>query len=199
MNAGKLNPGKLNLGLRLGQTPSQTVGPFFAYALTPEQYGYRFASIAGPIMAGNAAHGPRIIIEGQVFDGEGEPVTDALIEIVQHRRGADAGDGDQGVPMLGRCGTGTLEAGLFRFETVMPEAAEGEAPHLDLIVTMRGLLNHGFTRLYFAGHPANETDPVLAQVPAERRATLLATQSTPGLFRFDIHMQGDAETVFFDL
>jgi protocatechuate 3,4-dioxygenase alpha subunit len=188
----------MSAGKRLGQTPSQTVGPFFAYALTPVQYGYRFASLAGPVMEG-AARGPLIAIEGRVLDGEGQPVTDALIEVVQRRHGSSDAGKDGGGSALGRCGTGALDGGLFRFETDMPEAAEGEAPHLDLIVTMRGLLNHVFTRLYFAGHPANDADPVLLQVPAERRATLLATEAAPGLFRFDIRMQGDAETVFFDL
>lgn len=189
--------------LQLGQTPSQTVGPYFAYGLTPVQYGYGWTSIAEPDMVDDATVGQRLIIEGQVFDGAGQPVTDALIELWQ----ADANGRYLTEPVrkgrftgFGRCGTGTLPDGLFRFTTIRPgRVSADEAPHVNLIVTMRGLLLHTFTRLYFAGDPANPGDPVLAQVPAERRDTLMAREMAPGIWRFDIRMQGDAETVFFDL
>jgi protocatechuate 3,4-dioxygenase, alpha subunit len=190
-------------GKLLGQTPSQTVGPYFAYGLTPQQYGYDWASIAGPDMADEATPGERITFEGQVFDGAGQPVTDALIEIWQ----AD-GSGAYLAKLgrntrftgFGRCGTGVLGDGVFRFSTVKPGApSAAEAPHLNIIVTMRGLLMHAFTRAYFDGDTRNATDPVMAQVPPERRDTLLARQISPGTWRLDIHMQGDAETVFFDL
>jgi protocatechuate 3,4-dioxygenase, alpha subunit len=187
----------------LGQTPSQTVGPFFAYALTPEQYGYAFSSIAGPDMADEAVAGARITLEGQVLDGKGAPITDAIVEIWQ----ADAtgrylteSAGNSRFTGFGRCGTGTCAEGFYRFTTIKPGAlSAGEAPHINIIITMRGLLLHVFTRAYFAGEAANAADPVLAQVPEERRGTLIANQTAPGVWRFDIRMQGDDETVFFDL
>jgi protocatechuate 3,4-dioxygenase alpha subunit len=185
-----------------GQTPSQTVGPFFAYALTPGQYGYAFAPLAGPDLADEATPGARIILEGQVLDGAGEPITDAMVEIWQAdsegRRGPAEG-ANAGFTGFGRCGTGTIEGGLFRFTTIRPGAAPGEAPHIDVALTMRGLLNHAFTRVYFESDPRNGSDPVLLAVPADRRATLIARETAPRRFRFDIRMQGEAETVFFDL
>jgi protocatechuate 3,4-dioxygenase, alpha subunit len=190
-------------GKILGQTPSQTVGPYFAYGLTPEQYGYDWVSIASAEMADEATQGTRITFEGQVFDGAGQPVTDAMIEIWQ----ADAAGAYVTEPGrntrftgFGRVGTGTLGDGTFRFATIMPGVpSAGEAPHINIIVTMRGLLMHTFTRAYFEGDARNAADPVLIQVPQDRRSTLLARQMSPGTWRFDIHMQGDAETVFLDL
>lgn len=188
----------------LGQTPSQTVGPYFAYGLTAEQYGYAHTSIAGPQMADEATPGQRIRIEGRVLDGNGEPVTDAMIEIWQAdsqgqyatRPGANARFSG-----FGRCGTGTDKDAKFWFDTIKPGIpAAGDAPHINVTVMMRGMLVHAFTRLYFADEPdANAADPVLADVPTERRATLMAQLVSPGLYRFDIHMQGADETVFFDL
>jgi protocatechuate 3,4-dioxygenase, alpha subunit len=187
----------------LGQTPSQTVGPYFAYGLTPQQYGYGWTSIAGPEMAEEATAGERIIVEGRVLDGAGQPVTDAMVEIWQaDGTGIYATEPGRNTRFtgFGRAGTGTSGDGVFRFATVKPGAPSAtEAPHLNVILTMRGLLMHVFTRAYFAGEERNGTDPVLAQVPADRRDTLLACEISPGVWRFDIHMQGDAETVFFDL
>lgn len=187
----------------LGQTPSQTVGPFFAYSLTPEQYGYGWVTLAGPDMADDATQGERIIFEGQVLDGAGQPVTDAMVEIWQaDSNGVYATESGRNTRFtgFGRAGTGVLSNGLFRFTTVKPGApSASEAPHINIIVTMRGLLMHTFTRAYFYGDAHNASDPVLTQVPEDRRGTLLARQTAPGTWRFDIHMQGDAETVFFDL
>jgi protocatechuate 3,4-dioxygenase alpha subunit len=186
---------------RLPQTPSQTVGPFFAYGLTPAQYGYDWASVAGPVVADASTPGERIRLEGQVLDGAGVPVPDALIEIFQ-ADGAGRMPGEAGANAAftgyGRCGTGSTPDALWWFETVKPGASAGEAPHIDVIVQMRGLLTHAFTRLWFDDED-NGADPVLALVPADRRGTLVARRTAPGLYRFDIRMQGDAETVFFDL
>jgi protocatechuate 3,4-dioxygenase, alpha subunit len=187
----------------LGQTPSQTVGPYFAYGLLPEQYGYAFSSIAVPDMADETTPGERIIIEGCIFDGEGNAITDAMIEILQ----ADASGHYSQQPRatgrfngFGRCGTGLIEEGFFRFRTVKPAASSAdEAPHINVIVFMRGIMLHVFTRLYFDGDERNGTDPVLSQVPINRQRTLLARQIEPGIWRFDIHMQGEDETVFFDI
>lgn len=188
----------------LGQTPSQTVGPYFAYGLTPDQYGYPWPSLAGPVLVDETTPGWRIRIEGQVFDGAGVPVTDALVEILQADhlgRYAGRGDAKPDFTGFGRCGTGVDPGGLFHFETIKPGAvAPGEAPHVTLILFMRGLLLHVFTQLYFEDEAAsNATDPVLCAVPPERRGTLIARLRAPGLYRFDIHMQGPHETIFFDL
>jgi protocatechuate 3,4-dioxygenase alpha subunit len=183
-----------------GQTPSQTVGPYFAYGLTAQQYHYPFGQIVAGDMAGE--DGPeRIRIEGRVLDGRGEAIPDALIEVWQaDARGRYGAEGFRG---FGRQGTGTDPSGRFVFDTIKPGAAEGGAPFVTLVVFMRGLLSHVYTRLYFSDEePANAADPVLATVPAERQRTLIAARETaPGgvRYRFDIRMQGEDETVFFDL
>ncbi len=196
----------------LSQTPSQTVGPYFAYGLVPTQYGYDLKSLFTKVLAQPHAEGEHIRITGQVFDGAGQPVLDALVEISQcdaHGRPihsvADAEA--KGFTGYGRCGTGTLAQHHFEFETIKPgRAAPGEAPFITVCITMRGLLVHTFTRLYFDDEEtANSQDAVLASVPAGRRPTLIAkrTQTAAGpVYRFDIRMQGSAageETVFFDL
>ena len=192
------------------QTPSQTVGPFFAYGLTAEQYGYPFDQVAGEGIAGEAAPGERIRISGRVLDGEGKPIPDALIEIWQadaagrYAHPADRRGSNAGFSGFGRHGTGTDPENCFLFETVKPgPLGDGQAPHVSVLVFMRGLLTHAYTRLYFSDEAdANARDPVLLSVPAERRRTLIAereeTDSGP-LYRFDIRMQGEGETVFFDV
>jgi protocatechuate 3,4-dioxygenase, alpha subunit len=190
-----------------GQTPSQTVGPFFAYGLTPEQYAYPFASIATGHMADEAAGGERIRIIGQVLDGEGVPIDDALIEIwqadAQGRYPAAREPGSNRMfSGFGRQGTGTDPENRFVFETVKPGPVDGEqAPHISVIVFMRGLLSHAYTRMYFSDEAqANARDPVLNSVPQERRSTLVAQRQEDGpTYRFDIRMQGEGETVFFDV
>jgi protocatechuate 3,4-dioxygenase alpha subunit len=192
---------------KLRQTPSQTVGPYFAYGLAPEQYGYQngLSSIAGSDMAAGDIEGQRIRVEGQVFDGAGNVVSDALIEIWQadslgrYAHPSDPRGSNSTFKGFGRCGTGTDARNRFWFDTIRPGAAEaGQAPHLNVIVSMRGMLLHAFTRIYFPDEAANATDTVLNAVPAARRGTLIATHLGNGVYRFDIHMQGDQETVFFD-
>lgn len=192
----------------LGQTPSQTVGPYFAYGLTPRQYVYDHGSAYTPVLAQPQAAGEHITVTGRVFDGKGQPVNDAMIEIAQlDAQGREVTSAEQakerGFTGFGRCGTGTDAQLRFAFTTVKPGAAAGEAPHIDVIVFMRGLLSHAFTRLYFDDEAAaNAQDAVLLSVPADRRATLVARRDVqPGgvVYHFDIHMQGERETVFFDL
>jgi protocatechuate 3,4-dioxygenase alpha subunit len=193
----------------LGQTPSQTVGPYFAYGLTSTQYGYPFRALFGSELAEPRTPGEPIVITGRVFDGNGEPIGDAMLEI-QHadshgRRPASPADvAASGFRGFGRMGTGTLPGQYFAFRTVKPGATpDGQAPHIDVIVSMRGLLVHAFTRFYFDDEAdANARDPVLSSVPAERRHTLIATrEALPGgvVYRIDVRMQGDGETVFFDV
>ena len=106
---------------------------------------------------------------------------------------------------FGRCGTDAN--GGYAFDTIKPGSVpdpdgKPQAPHIVLAVFARGMLLHLYTRIYFDGEAANAADPVLALVPADRRATLIATRQ-PGagnaVYRFDIHLQGDNETVFFDV
>src|SRR5690606_4491471 len=105
---------------------------------------------------------------------------------------------------FGRCGTGTDPENRFVFDTIKPgPPGDGQAPHINVIVFMRGLLSHVFTRIYFDDEAeANARDPVLASVDEARRPTLIAArQTTPAgtVYRFDLHMQGPDETVFFDV
>lgn len=192
-----------------GQTPSQTVGPYFAYGLTATQYGYDFDQPFDATVALDDAIGERIRLEGRVFDGDGNAIFDAMVEISQpdgEGRYPQSVDDAQarGFRAFGRCGTGTDAQKRFVFHTVKPGAeAPGEAPHINVIVTMRGLLLHAFSRIYFSDEvAANAEDAVLQSVPEARRPTLIAQrveQDGAVLYRFDIHMQGANETVFFDV
>ena len=193
---------------KLRQTPSQTVGPYFAYGLSPEQYGYgqNLTSLAGPDMTAGEVEGQRIRVEGRVFDGMGAPIADALIELWQadasgrYAHPADPRGGNSTFKGFGRCGTGTDPRNRFWFDTIRPGAVDAvQAPHLNVIVTMRGMLLHAYTRVYFPEEAANATDPVLSVVPVERRHTLIAVARGDGVYCFDIHMQGERETVFFDV
>lgn len=189
--------------MALKQTPSQTIGPFFAYCLTPERYGH--AGIAGPSLHRSGIAGEKIRIVGRLFDGADAPVSDALVEIWQSdARGAyHPTVGKDGFSGFGRVATDA--AGQFMFETVKPGSVPSrgnawQAPHIGIIVFARGMLSHVYTRLYFADESeANSQDPVLARVPAERRQTLLAERDSEGAYRFDIRLQGKNETVFFDV
>jgi protocatechuate 3,4-dioxygenase, alpha subunit len=192
---------------KLRQTPSQTVGPYFAYGLSPEQYGYQqnLSSIAGSQMVEGDIEGQRIRVEGRVFDGNGNPISDALIEIWQadslgrYAHPSDPRGSNNTFKGFGRCGTGTDPQNRFWFDTIKPGKVDADqAPHLNVIVSMRGMLLHAFTRIYFSDEPANATDKVLRIVPAERRNTLIATHQGGNVYQLDIHMQGDNETVFFD-
>jgi protocatechuate 3,4-dioxygenase alpha subunit len=192
------------------QSPSQTVGPFFAYGLVPELYGRK--GIASNALAANGAQGERIRIEGRVLDGKGQPVNDALIEIWQanaHGRYRHARDARGDVPLdPGFTGFGramTDEKGAFRFETVKPGRVPGrgnalQAPHIGVTVLARGMPNHAYSRIYFSDEEkANAEDPVLALVPPARRGTLIARLEVgAAVYRFDIRLQGEDETVFFD-
>jgi protocatechuate 3,4-dioxygenase, alpha subunit len=192
----------------LGITPSQTVGPFLAIGLPwPD----------GPFVVPLGTPGA-IVIEGCVFDGAGQPVPDALVETWQADPASrfDHPDDPRGpaAPPAGFRGFGrsaTDPAGNYRIVTLRPgplPCPDGgmEAPHLDVSVFARGLLDRVVTRIYFADETeANAADPVLTSIAdAERRATLIAA-AVPDLdgagrhFRFDVQLQGAHETVFFDV
>ena len=165
-------------------TASQTVGPFFSFGLTTN-------TALGRMTLPNTL-GERIRLGIRVIDGAGAPVPDAMVEMWH----AD----HAGAFLFGRLQTDA--AGSCAFETVYPgqAAGAGEAPHVNLCVFMRGLLRHLYTRLYFAADPSLDGDVILAAVPPERRDTLIAQRdAAPATWRFDIHLQGDRETVYFDL
>lgn len=195
--------------MSLGVTPSQTVGPFLAIGLPwPD----------GPFVVPDGTPGA-ITITGQVLDGTGEPVPDALVETWQadpdsgfahpdDPRGATGTrpDGTGAFRGFGRCATDTR--GWYRIVTLRPgplPCPDGavEAPHLDVSVFARGLLDRVVTRIYFPDEGgANAADPVLASVDESRRTTLVAAASPdggPGDLRFDIRLRGVDETVFFDV
>lgn len=189
---------------KLTQTPSQTVGPYFSYGLTPEQGGYDLKSIVSSILANDDTPGEKITLRGKIYDGNGEIIPDAMIEIWQ----ADAEGkyiSPDTVPEadvftgFGRCDGETKSE--FYFETIKPgPIADAHAPHINMIVFMRGMLSHAFTRVYFEDEmSANEQDAVFCSVPEARRSTLIAKKDEDGNYQFDLHMQGDNETVFFDV
>jgi protocatechuate 3,4-dioxygenase alpha subunit len=193
-----------------GITPSQTVGPFFAPALTPgEQYPWRQPLINDLITPD--ASGERIRIEGRVFDGEGAPISDSMIEIWQadaagrYAHPADPRRPNAKFTGFGRAGTDA--EGRFSFSTIKPGVVPGpngkpQAPHIVVAVFARGLPRHAYTRLYFADETNNASDPILALVPAERRDTLIAKRTEKNgapVYLFDIRLQGENETVFFDV
>ncbi|MFN8556606.1 MAG: protocatechuate 3,4-dioxygenase subunit alpha [Dehalococcoidia bacterium] len=190
-----------------GLTSAQTVGPFFHPALLREDA--RRNDLAGP-----ETYGERIRIEGRVLDGDGAPVPDALVEIWQanghgrYNHPADQRELPLDPTFTGFGRAGTDEDGGFWFETVKPgpvPLGDGDAlqaPHIVVTVFARGLLNHLTTRLYFADDPTTAGDPILDRVPDERRATLIARRDAaagPAVYRWDIILQGEGETVFFSV
>ena len=185
-------------------TPSQTVGPYLHIGLTNK---HSLTRIAAPDVPGE-----RVRLKCRVLDMDAAPVNDAMIEIWQ----AD-GNGNYSHPDNGQTqGTGpgfhgfgraaTDQAGECEFQTIRPGSVPGpgntrQAPHLNVAVYARGIQLQLYTRIYFAGDFANESDPVLALVPSERRETLMARPDPEraGSWTFDIRLRGDRETVFFDV
>ncbi|MGX9390448.1 protocatechuate 3,4-dioxygenase subunit alpha [Nitrobacteraceae bacterium UC4446_H13] len=193
-----------------GLTPSQTVGPYFAYGLTPGGK-YEWNDAFSNDLVTPDVTGDRIRIAGQVFDGDGAVIPDAMLEIWQaDAQGRFANPRDtRALPNatfkgFGRCGAGAK--GEFSFDTIKPGIVpdpdgKPQAPHVLLAVFARGMLLHLYTRIYFDDEAEkNAADPILALVPAERRTTLIARREAgSATYRFDIHLQGDDETVFFDV
>ncbi len=193
---------------KLRQTPSQTIGPFFAYGLTAEQYGYDYNSIVTGSLIGNASGGEWINIVGNVYDGNGDPVSDAMLELWQANAKGEytkiIKKENEGFKGFGRLGTGADLNSRFRFLTIKPGTiAPSQAPHIDVILFMRGSLRQLHTRIYFSDEAeANAKDELLMTVQEDRRQTLIArTAKNQGVleYHFDIHMQGNNETVFFEI
>ena len=191
-----------------GPTPSQTVGPYFTMRIGGE---------GDNVLTTPETAGERIRLEGFVYDGDRKHIEDALIELWQANasgRYHHPGDDRDDVPLdpaftgFGRCAS-DFKTGAYSFLTIKPGPVPHpngglQAPHISLIVQARGMLDPTYTRVYFSDEAdANEADPVLATVPADRRGTLIAERLEDGgsvaTYRFDIRYQGDDETVFFDV
>jgi protocatechuate 3,4-dioxygenase alpha subunit len=193
-------------------TPSQTVGPFFAYCLTPADYTLR--EIFSNDLNTPGLAGEKVRVEGRVLDGDGVGIPDAVVEIWQadaqgvYPQSAANSGSNVAFKGFGRCGS--APDGSYSFSTIKPGRVEGpggalQAPHLGVNIFARGLLKQLVTRIYFGDESANETDPVLALVPAERRTTLIAkpqTRNGETVYVLDLRLQeganGEVETVFFE-
>jgi len=198
----------------LKESPSQTAGPYVHIGCTPNFAGITgvYPADLGAQMKTGKVKGTPIEIIGQVIDGTGTPLRDAMLEIWQ----ADAdglfnatnetrGDADPNFTGWGRCAT-DMQDGMFRFQTVKPGRVpfiDGrlQAPHVTFWIVARGINVGLHTRMYFPDEDAaNADDPVLSRIEhATRRPTLIASQNGEGRLRFDIVLQGENETVFFDM
>ena len=194
---------------KLRKTPSQTIGPFFAYSLAAEQYGYAYDSVINGFLLDPEEEGERIYITGNVFDGKGNSIHDALIELWQADangiyRSLSVNKKNDGFTGFGRLGTGTHATHKFSFVTIKPgTTGELRAPHINVILFMRGSLLPLYTRIYFSDEEeANSKDELLNAIEPARRETLIAQRiKRPGLveYIFDVYMQGEDETVFFEV
>src|SRR4029453_4725632 len=195
-----------------GITPSQTIGPFAAPCLTPNEQGktnYPWQQLINGNLVTPDAVGDRIRIEGKMFDGQGAPVDGILFEIWQaDGQGRFAHPRDPRRTNTSFKGFGRIESNLdgsFTFDAGKPGRVPGpngtmQAPHIVVAIHMRGILSHLFTRIYFSDEASNVEDPILQLVPADRRDTLIAKRDPPGaVYRIEFRIQGDRETVFFDL
>lgn len=181
------------------QTASQTVGPYL-----------RIGLIYGPgqnNLVQEETTGERIIITGYVLDGNGDPITDAMVEIWQ----ADANGiyNHPGDPLQAQAdphfrGFGRAEnpeGGKYEFKTIKPGARDGRAPYINVHLFARGMLLHCMTRIYFEDEPANAADPLLTSIERDRQHTIIAKRQESDeipTYRFDIRVQGEEETVFFE-
>lgn len=189
------------------QTPSQTVGPYFHIGLIRSGDNLN-------VMVNDQTRGQRILVRGRVIDGDGEPIPDAMLEIWQadadgifgHSTDPAHADADPAFDGFGRAPTD--DSGEYYFKTIKPGAVEREgeptmAPHVNFRIFARGMLIHAYTRMYFPNEAKNENDPVLQMISeADRRSTLIAAQEAGEdlpTYLFDVVLQGEKETVFFDL
>lgn len=190
----------------LRETPSQTAGPYVHIGLAPGAAGFDiYRAELGHAVAADDTPGRRVRVQGRVLDGMGAPVTDVLIEVWQ----ADASGlypGQKG------CAPGfrgwarvvpDFDSGVFTFDTILPGAVPGprgrmQAPHLSLWLVSRGINTGLQTRMYF-GDQDNAGDPVLGLIEQPHRRDTLIAPLREGVYHFDIHLQGDRETVFLDV
>ena len=186
--------------MSLQTTSSQTIGPYLHIGLT---------WLVNDNLTGDGIAGEKFTLEGRVVDGDGKPVDDAVIETWQansHGKYAHPEDTREKLLEPGFKGFGRVMAdakGTFRLSTIKPGRVPGpggalQAPHLVVLVFMRGLLKHLVTRVYFPDEPGNVDDPILKLVPAERRSTLIARRTGDAALEWNVILQGKDETVFFD-
>jgi protocatechuate 3,4-dioxygenase alpha subunit len=182
-------------------TPLQTVGPYFGIMLRRRTASRQVT---------DATIGTRIVIEGRVLDGAGDPMPDAFIETWQsdangrYRHAEDSRTQAADQAFNGYGWAHTRKDGGFTFVTIKPgrvPAPDGgdQAPHIVVSVMARGILTRFITRIYFEDESANADDPILALVPEVRRHTLIARRTGEGRYLFNLVMQGAGETVFFDV
>jgi len=193
-------------------TANQPIGPFYHFALTP---GWSTGDNSAGVMAGPEARGERARLTVRVLDLDGNPVTNAMIELWQadaggkydHRDDTQNKTADPAFSGFGRLATD--DKGLCVFETVKPGPVPSmlpglkgtmQAPHINVSIYAPGLLRRAVTRIYFEGDPANAADEILALVPVDRRPSLMARPGAEsGEWCFDLHLTGPCETVFFDV
>jgi protocatechuate 3,4-dioxygenase alpha subunit len=216
-----------NYDLYAGQTPGQTLGPFFCQGLVRTRATFRAERLCRDdrdvlhnVLVTDQVPGERIRLEGTVYDGLERPIPDALVEIWQadaagryahplqlgERHLSPGGPGRADAAFQGFGRVATDDAGRYGFDTLRPGPVPGpghssQSPHINVILGARGMTRLAFTRIYFGDDLTLAADPVLARVPLGRRATLLAKAMTGTSVRsyvFDIHLQGEHETVFFD-
>ena len=182
-------------------TPFSTVGPFFKLLVRDRAEGT-------DCLCSEATRGERITIAGRLLAGDGAPVDDGLVEIWQadaqglyhHPDDPNEDKADAAFTGFGRAATAA--GGVFSFQTIKPGTVPGpdgqtQAPHILVSVMARGIMSRCWTRIYFEGEPLNDDDPILKLVPVERRHTLLARQRD-GRYEFNVVLQGENETVFFE-
>lgn len=212
---------RANYDVYLGQTPGQTLGPFFHQGLLRTRAVFQVPGLCNDasdvfdhVLVQPATFGERIAIEGVVYDGLEQPIGDALLELWQanahgryhHPLDASGREIHRAFRGYGRAATDPRGGFVFRSIKPGPVAGPGgstQAAHLNLVLGARGMTRHAFTRVYFHGDVRLAEDPILSLVPERRRSTLLAkaTGQRDGatLYRFDIHLQGENETVFFEV
>jgi protocatechuate 3,4-dioxygenase alpha subunit len=198
---------------RLKETPSQTAGPYVHIGTVPNFIGINgvYPADNGAVMVNENTRGQRIAITGRVIDGSGTPLRDALLEIWQadadglfNSRSEMRGTADPEFTGWGRQPV-DLETGVYRFETIKPGRVpfpDGrlQAPHVMLWIVARGINIGLHTRMYFGDEEAaNAEDPVLARIEHKVRVPTLIAQADGNSYTFDIHLQGEKETVFFDI
>lgn len=183
------------------QTASQTVGPYLHIGLIDNKNMVQNNLVQAQTV------GKRIHITGRVLDGDGQPIPDAMVEIWQpdangiYNHPADPLHTQADSHFRGFGRSDTRKEGVYEFQTIKPGGRDGQAPYINARVFARGMLIHTLTRIYFADEPGNAADPVLNAVDGNRRHTLIAAVAASGdapTYHFDIHLQGERETVFFD-
>jgi protocatechuate 3,4-dioxygenase alpha subunit len=197
----------------LKESPSQTAGPYVHIGCTPNFAGIKaFDGDLGTTMKTGPVQGQEITVTGCVFDGTGTPLRDAMIEIWQPDAAGlfasaneTRGQADPNFTGWGRS-PGDMNTGEFVFETVKPGIVpwpdgRPQAPHITAWIVARGINIGLHTRIYFEDETdANAVDPILSRIEHQNRVpTLLAKKTSDGAYRFDIHLQGPNETIFFDM